>query len=260
LVETIVFIKRAVDVQNIKLDPSTSKPLVEQAPKKFSDFDKNALEAAIVIKEKLGGTIKVITLGEEDAQENLREALAMGADEAFLCRDPTFGDLDYFGLSNVLASAAKKSGNFDLIICGELSQDWFSGQVGPRVAEILGLPQITNVKGITAEESGITGEREVGDVVYKIQAPFPALVTVTKVINEPRLPTLMQIMGASSKPLTMWGASDLDMDESQLGVQVCMSDVEGLTMERKKEILSGELPDMIKKLSDELGRGGISWR
>ena len=146
----IVCAKQVVDVSEMKVDPSTKKPILKGIPQKVSDIDKNAMEEAIKIKEKNGGTIKTITVGTSDAKERIKELLAMGADEAVLV---THTDLfDYHVISKLLAAAIQKIGSYDIIICGEASIDLFSGQIGPRLAGLLNIPQITYAQQATAEK------------------------------------------------------------------------------------------------------------
>jgi electron transfer flavoprotein beta subunit len=131
----IVCLKQAVDVSQLKVDPATRQLITAGAPRKISDFDKNALEEAIKIKEKLSGIeILTLTVSSEDAKAVLREALAMGADKAYLVNDPAVQGVDTSGTAYILAQAVKKIGEFDLILCGEASLDSFSGLVGSRLS------------------------------------------------------------------------------------------------------------------------------
>jgi len=151
MVRIIVCVKQAIDVSQIKVDTATRRLITVDAPKKISDFDKNALEEAVRLKEKLGGEVVTVTLGPEDAKTTVREALAMGADKAYVVSDPMFEGGDTMATSYVLAEAVKKIGQFDLVLCGEASVDSFSAQVGPRLADRLGLPVVMYVKKLTLE-------------------------------------------------------------------------------------------------------------
>ncbi|OGS40418.1 MAG: hypothetical protein A3K77_02365, partial [Euryarchaeota archaeon RBG_13_31_8] len=203
----IVCAKQVVDVSEIKIDSNTKKPILQGIPQKISDIDKNALEEAIKIKEKHGGKITVITAGPSNAKERIKELLAMGADEGILITLPEKSD--YHVTSNLLACAIKKIGKYDIILCGEASIDMFSGQIGPRLAGILNIPQITYAQKINAEKEKITADRNMGELAITTESTYPVLVTVTKEINEPRLPSLMQILGAASKPINEWSADSL---------------------------------------------------
>ncbi|MFQ6086912.1 MAG: electron transfer flavoprotein subunit beta/FixA family protein, partial [Candidatus Bathyarchaeia archaeon] len=159
MVRILVCVKQAVDVSQLKVDSATRRLITVDAPKKISDFDKNALEEAIRIREKLGGEVFTVTVGPEDAKTTLREALAMGADKAYLISDPIFENSDTLATSYILAEAIKKIGPFDLILCGEASIDSFSAQVGPRLAERLGVPLITYARKLSLEGDAVTAER-----------------------------------------------------------------------------------------------------
>ncbi|HEC81254.1 MAG TPA: electron transfer flavoprotein beta subunit/FixA family protein, partial [Thermoplasmatales archaeon] len=159
----VVCAKQVVDVSEIKVDPSTKKPVLQGVPQKISDIDKNAVEEAIKIKEKHGGKVTVLTVSSSDAKERVKELLAMGADEAVIVSAPE--NADYNVVSKLLAAAIKKLGGYDLVLCGEASIDLFSGQMGPRLAGLLGIPQITYARRVDAGKDKVVAERDVGDVV-----------------------------------------------------------------------------------------------
>ncbi|GAH17631.1 unnamed protein product, partial [marine sediment metagenome] len=135
----IVCAKQVVDVSEMKVDSSTKKPILQGVPQKISDIDKNAMEEAIKIKDKHGGKITVLTVGPADAKERIKELLAMGADEGILIPYPD--KYDYHVVSTLLTEAIKKIGEYEIILCGEASIDLFSGQIGPRIAGLLNIPQ-----------------------------------------------------------------------------------------------------------------------
>jgi len=145
----VVCAKQVVDVSEMKIDSSTNKPILQGVPQKISDIDKNALEEAIKIKEKNGGKITVLTIGSSNAKERIKELLAMGADEGVLVTASE--NIDYYMTAVLLSEAIKKIGNYDIILCGEASVDLFSGQIGPRLAGLLDIPQITYAQSLTTE-------------------------------------------------------------------------------------------------------------
>jgi electron transfer flavoprotein beta subunit len=249
----IVCAKQVVDVAEIKLDSSTKKPILAGVPKKISDMDKNALEEAIKIKEKHGGKITVLSVGAPDAKEQLKELLAMGADEGVLVPPPQ--SADYYVVSHLLAGAIKKIGSFDIILCGEASIDMFSGQTGPRIAGILDIPQITYARVINVEKDKLTSERDLGDKSVTIESPFPVLLTVTKEINQPRLPSLMAILAASSNPLHEWPAAGVPGAALEPKLQTL--DVKGIPSERKNIIYQDDLDQSVHRLVDELAKVGV---
>jgi len=246
----IVCAKQVVDASEMKIDPKTKKPILAGLEKKVNDIDKNAVEEAIKIKEKHGGSITVMTVGESDAKERLKELLAMGADEAVLIP----ADGDYSVVTELLAAAIKKIGEYDIILCGEASTDMFSGQVGPRLAGLLGVPQITYVHTLNVEKDKVIGERNLGEKSVTMEAAMPVVITVTKEINEPRLPSLMQILGAANKPIHEWSVESLGVSPESLVETI---DLEGVSMERKNIIFKEASDENIEKLVESLIKEGV---
>ena len=248
----IVCAKQVVDISEMKVDSSTNKPILSGLDKKVNEIDKNAVEEAIKIKDNNGGKITVLTVGESDAKERIKELLAMGADEGILIPQPEH--MDYATLTSILAGAIKKINEYDLILCGEASTDMFSGQVGPRLAGILDIPQITYAQKIDAEKDTIKAERNLGDMVVSMESTYPVLVSVTKEINEPRLPSLMQILGSANKPIHDWTVDSLDV---KVESKVETIDLQGVSMDRKNIIYKDDSDDSIKELVNNLAKEGV---
>lgn len=192
--DIIVCIKQIFDLGQIMVDTATKHPITEGVARKISDFDKNALEEALRIKEKHGGTVLALIGG---AKEAAKEALSMGADEAVIYS----ADSDSLGTATILAEIIHKI-KYDLILCGEASIDEFSFQIGPRLAETLGIPVLTYVREMELKDNEVVVERNLENRYEVAKARLPALVTVAKEINEPRIPTLLQILDASKKTIT----------------------------------------------------------
>jgi len=248
----IVCAKQVVDISEMKIDKSSNTPILTGLDKKVNEIDKNAMEEAIKIKGDHGGKITVVMIGEPDGKERMKELLAMGADEGVLVSPPDA--LDYAQLTTLLSGAVKKIGEYDLIICGEASTDMFSGQVGPRLAGMLDIPQITYAQKIDAAADKISAERNLGDTVVSMESPFPVLVTVTKEINEPRLPSLMEILASANKPIHEWSVDDLGVT---LEEKVVATDLQGISMDRKQEIFEDDSDASIQKLVDHLMKDGV---
>ncbi len=249
----VVCAKQVVDVSEIKVDKNTNKLILAGVPQKISDIDKNAMEEAIKIKEKLGGKIIALTVGSADAKEKIKELLAMGADEGILINPPEH--CDYFVLSNILAGAIKKIGEYDIILCGEASIDLFSGQMGPRIAGLLNMPQITYAQNVTVEKDKVVSERNLGDKAVTIESSYPVMISVTKEINEPRLPSLMQILGAANKPINDWNAEDVA--SGKLEPKITTLDLTGVSMERKNVIYQDDIDESVNKIVDDLAKEGV---
>jgi electron transfer flavoprotein beta subunit len=248
----VVCAKQVVDISEMKIDSNTNTPILTGLDKKVNEIDKNAMEEAIKIKDANGGKIFVVMVGEPDSKERMKELLAMGADEGVLINQPE--NMDYAQLTSLLAGAMKKIDSFDLILCGEASTDMFSGQVGPRLAGILNIPQITYAQKIDAAADKIIAERNLGDTVVSMESSYPVVVTVTKEINEPRLPSLMQILASANKPIQEWNSNDLDIT---LESKVVDTGLQGIAMDRKKEIFEDDSDVSIQKLVDNLLKDGV---
>jgi electron transfer flavoprotein beta subunit len=248
----IVCAKQVVDISEMKVDEKTNTPILTGLEKKVNEIDKNAVEEAIKIKEAQGGKITVITIGEPDAKERIKELLAMGADEGVLIPAPEH--YDYTILTGLLKTAIEKIGDYDLILCGEASTDMFSGQVGPMLAGLLNVPQITYAQKITAEASSVNAERNLGESVVSMKSSYPVLITVTKEINEPRLPSLMQILAAANKPIHEWSIESLDVD---LTSQTETVELQGISMERKNIVYENASDQSIETLVNNLAKDGV---
>lgn len=171
-------------------------------------YDEHGVEEALRIKERLGGTVTLVTAGPARAVEALRTGLAMGADAAIHIQDPALASLDHVGTARVLA-AAIKSLSADLVLCGKLSTDDNAAVVGPAVAEYLGLPQATAITKLELGEGKATAHREVEGAVEVLEVKLPAVITVERGINEPRYPSLPGIMRAKRTPVTARTLADL---------------------------------------------------
>ena len=260
MVKVIVLVKQVFQTQDLKVDRTSKTVVTQGVPRVISETDKNAVEEAVRIKEKHGGKISAISLGPPEAKEALREALAMGADEAFLLTDPHFEGSDAHATANVLAAAVTKILEYDLILCGAYSEDQYAFQVGPRLAEICNLPQITFAAKLTLEGDRLLAERDLENERQVVEAKLPCLVSVVREINEPRLPTLMAIMAASKKPTTIWSAADLSLDANELGFNGSLIEVLRSTVsagERRRITLQGEPKDIAPKIVKTLVEEGV---
>ena len=248
----IVCAKQVVDASEMKFDSNTKKPILQGAPQKISDIDKNAMEEAIKLKDKHGGKITTVTVGTPDAKERIKELLAMGADEGVLVTIPE--KYDYHVVSTLLAEAIKKIGAYDVILCGEASTDMFSGQAGPRLAGLLNIPQVTYALKVDAAKDKVVCDRNMGDSIVTTESSYPVLISVTKEINEPRLPSLMQILAAANKPINEMTADSLS---SGLKPVVDTIDLKGVSMERKNVVYQNDLDESVKQLVDSLAKEGV---
>jgi electron transfer flavoprotein beta subunit len=260
MVNIIVLVKQVLQTADLKVDKVTKTLVTQGVPQVISETDKNAIEEAVRIKEKHDGKITVISMGSAQAKETLREALAMGADEACLLTDPLFEGSDAHATANVLAAVVTKIVDYDIILCGAYSEDLFAFQVGPRLAEMCNLPQITYATKITLAGDKITAERDLENERQTVEGKLPCLISVVREINEPRLPTLMSIMAASRKPTNTWTATDLSLSPEELGhngslIEILRSSIS--VGERKRVILQGDTKETAPKLVKALLQEGV---
>lgn len=214
---TIVCIKQVPEIAGIKVSPDGAGVIPPPGAGMVNPFDVYAIEEGIRIKEKTSGKLSVVSSGGPSAEAALREALALGADEAYLLSDPLFTSADPLHTAMILAAGIKKIGAFDLILCGKQAVDDDSSVVPAALAAYLELPQVIFVKKFEQLESGKAKVFRMADDGYEvIETPLPAVVGVVKEINEPRLPSLKGKMRAKSAKITTWSAADLGLDAAAL--------------------------------------------
>lgn len=218
--EIIVCVKQVPDTTEVKIDPVTNTLIRQGVPSIVNPFDKNAVEAALQLKEKHGGKVTVISMGPPQAKEALKECLAMGADEAILISDRAFGGADTLATSYALAAAIRKIGKYDVIFCGKQAIDGDTAQVGPETAEHLGIAQITYVADMKVDGDTIRVEREHEDGYEVIEAKTPLMISVIKsAVYEPRFPTVKGTMKANRAEIPVWSAADVNADEEKIGLK-----------------------------------------
>jgi electron transfer flavoprotein alpha/beta subunit len=261
LPEIIVCFKHVIDETELKIDRSSGKINFEGARTKISDDDKNAIEEAVRMKEKLGGSITAVTLGPADSKKSIKEALAMGCDRARLLIDPSFQDGDAISTAYVLSAGIKKIGKFDIVLCATGSTDMYSGIVGPCLAEFLNVPQVTYASKITVAGDKVTVERSLEEGIEVVECLTPVLITVAREINQPRFPTLIQIMSAGKKEIIEWNAQALGVDGSKVGKAGSAVMVESVNVPksaRKKVIFEGPPAETAEKLAEALVKEGVA--
>jgi electron transfer flavoprotein beta subunit len=215
----LVCIKQVPDTTEIKIDPVTNTLIREGVQSIINPFDLYAIEEAVRLKEIHGGKITAITMGPPQAESALRDAVALGIDEIILLSDRKFAGADTWATSLTLAGAVKKISEFDLVLFGQQAIDGDTAQVGPGVAAHLNLPQVCFVKKIEAIENGkATVQRLMEDGYDRLSVKLPAVITVVKEINVPRLPSLRGKKNARSVELKVWNAADLELNEKEIGL------------------------------------------
>ena len=251
----IVCIKQVPETTEVKINPETNTLIREGVPSIVNPFDENAVEAALKLKEKHGGKVTVITMGPPQAAEALKSTLAMGADEVILVSDRAFAGSDTWATSYTLSQAIKKIGDYKLIICGKQAIDGDTAQVGPGIAEWLGIPQVTFGVKIEVDGDKAKVERLLEEVNEVVETPLPAVVTVVKQINEPRMPSLKGMMKAKKAEVKTLKAADIEADEKNLGLNGSPTQVVKIFTPPPKgggEILNGEANENVDKVLSKL--------
>jgi electron transfer flavoprotein beta subunit len=232
-----------------KIDPSTHKVIQPPGfPPVISPFDLNAVEAALRIKDKSGGTLIILSLGNDLLPEVIKKPLSMGADELVLLEDEAFEGGDSWATAHALAMAIKKIGVYDIIFCGRQAADWDCGQVGSGIAELLDIPSITLAKDVEIVNGTVRVGRALDDWYEVVEAQLPAVITVSNELGDPRYPTMKGIMEATKKQPTRWKPADIGLEPTQTGTSGRCTQVLKLfqpVREALCEIVSGDSPDEI---------------
>ncbi|MFA5056406.1 MAG: electron transfer flavoprotein subunit beta/FixA family protein [Dehalococcoidia bacterium] len=252
----VVCIKQVPGTTDIKIDPNTNTLVREGVQSIINPFDCYAIEEGVRLREKHGGKVTVITMGPPQADAALREAISLGADEAVLVSDRAFAGSDTWATSYVISKAIQKTGAFDLIICGKQTLDGDTGQVGPGIAESLKIPFIAYVSKIEEIDGGhMRVKRMIEEGHETIEASLPAVITVSKEINVPRLPSIRGTMKSKSAKIPVWSAADIGAEADKAGLNGSPTRVVKIFFpkrERKSEMLAGSCEEQADQLIKKL--------
>lgn len=256
----IVCVKQVPDTNEITINPETGTLIRDGVPSILNNDDANALEQALEIKDEYPDTeVIALTMGPPQAKEMLQECLAMGADDAILLSDRALGGSDTWATSNALAAGIRKIGNFDLIFAGRQAIDGDTAQVGPQIAEKLGIPQVTYVKEFEMADGMVTVQRALEDGYEQLRVKLPCVLTAIKELNTPRYMSVPGILRAVKADIKVWNADDIGVDKSVVGLKASPTNVfrsftpkpkgKGVTVEgdTAKELVSNLLADLRKK-------------
>ncbi len=215
-------VKPTPDIERVSFDLRKGVVVRGSAELEINPFDLHAIEAAVRIKEVCGGRVVAISMAPPHGERALRDAMARGVDRAILVSDRRLAGSDTLATSYVLASAIKRLGRFDLVVCGEKSVDGDTGQVGPEVASFLGIPHasfVTEIKEVNQDYIVVTAD--LGKAYYSIKLRLPALITVTKEVNTPRKPKFRDLMRARRTRIEVWSLEDLAdyIDLNRVGLE-----------------------------------------
>ena len=217
--QILVCVKQVPDAKDVRLDPKTNTLAREGVESIMNPYDRHALEEAVALKEQMGGSVTVLTMGPPQAEAVLREAISCGADEGVLVSDRAFAGADTWATSYTLAKAVEALGACDLVLCGKQAIDGDTAQVGPGLAQRLQVPFVTCVqKTRSVAADSIEVERMMDDGFDVVRLPLPALMTVVKDINEPRVASLKGKMRAKKAEIKKLSAADIGADPQCIGL------------------------------------------
>lgn len=257
----IVCIKQVPDTSEVRINPETNTLIREGVPSIINPFDMYAIEEGLRIKEKTGGKVTALSMGPPQASEALKEAFSLGVDEVFLISDRAFAGSDTLATSYTLSKGIERIGAFDIILCGKQAIDGDTAQVGPEIAEHLGIPFITCVRKIEEiKEDYLRVHRMMEDGYEVIETMPPVLLTVVKEINEPRPPSLKRKITAKNLQIPLWAAKDLKVDENRIGLKGSPTQVLRIFPPETKgarSILKGNIEEQVDSLITELKGIGV---
>ncbi|OPY64517.1 MAG: Electron transfer flavoprotein subunit beta [Syntrophorhabdus sp. PtaU1.Bin050] len=255
----VACIKQVPDTEaEVKWDIPNGRLNREGMDSVTNPFDEFALEEALLTRENYDGDLIAITMGPDKAADVLRNCLALTVNEVHQCSDAAFVGSDTFATASVLAAAIKKIGDVDVVFCGKQSTDGNTGVVGAVLASILGFSQLTFVSKVRSIDAGakkIVVERAIEGGTEVVEAKLPAVVSVIKGINEPRLPNLMGIRKAAKMQIPQWSAADLGVDAGKVGAAGSCTKVVEIAVPPPRgagEILKGEIEDIANTVTDKL--------
>lgn len=251
----IVCIKQVPDTAEVRINPETNTLIREGVPSIINPYDLHAIEAALQIKEKAGAKVTVITMGPPQAEDALREAISMGADDVRLISDRAFAGADTWATSYALYKAIEKLG-YDIILCGKQAIDGDTAQVGPEVAEFLNIPHIAYIRKVEdVSDKSIKVQRLMDEGYDVVESPIPVLLTVVKELNTPRLPSLKGKMAAKKAVITKMNINDIGAREDDVGLKGSPTQVKNIFAPHAKvdrKMLQGSIEEQVDALVREL--------
>lgn len=257
----IVCVKQVPDTNEVRINHETGTLIRDGVPSIINPDDLNAIEEAVRIKDKYDNVkVTVLCMGPPQADVALREAIAIGADEAILLSDRAFAGSDTWATATILASAIRKIGDYDIVFCGRQAIDGDTAQVGPEIAEFLDLPQISYVENLEILEGEVIAKRKLEDGHFIIKSKMPVLLTAIKELNVPRYPHARRIFEAykDNNLIKVWSIEDIDVDRSQIGVKNSPTNVyksfvptrefNGIKLEGTPKEVSEKIVNELKKM------------
>ncbi|MCB8816166.1 electron transfer flavoprotein subunit beta/FixA family protein [Desulfosporosinus shakirovi] len=253
----LVCIKQVPGTSKIDVDPVTGVLKRDGVDSKMNPYDLFAIETALKLKEQKGGTIQVISMGPPQAKDVIREAFMMGVDEGALVSDRKFAGADVLATSYTISQGVRQLGDFDLILCGKQTTDGDTAQVGPEMAEYLGIPHIANVLSIVdLKDTSIQVEMDMANTIEVAEIQFPCLLTVEKDIFQPRLPSYKKKLSTKDREIRMITFKDFeDNNETRYGLSGSPTQVERIfppSVNSDRETWTGTSAELSAQIADKL--------
>jgi electron transfer flavoprotein beta subunit len=252
----IVLVKQVPDTSEVKINRETNTLIRDGVPSIINPYDRYAIEEALRLREKHGGKVTALTMGPPQAVEALKEAVSLGVDEVVLLSDRAFAGADTWATSYALSQGIRKIGSYDLVIAGKQAIDGDTAQVGPETADMLGIPFVAYIRKIEQVEGNkMVAERLMDEGYDVVETSLPAVITVVKEINTPRIPSLKGKMKAKSLKVAAWSAKDIGADENKIGLKGSPTQVVRIfppAPRGGREMLSGTIEDQVAAVAAKL--------
>ncbi len=258
----IVTIKQVLDPAGFTVHRRLERVFINREDYVINPNDRNALEEALRLKDAHGAEVIAVSLGEPRVDDALREALAMGADQAFLLTDAALADVDAAAAALILGQAIEKIGDYDLILTGQRALDTGASQIGPRLAEYLGLPQVLEVRGVSGLDNGkLRAKRKWKEGYAEVEVGLPALLSVAPQANQPRYPHGARIMNAYREwEVTTWSLADLGLTEEELNPLIGLQRKTFPPERTLGELITGAPDEAARELAQLLREVGLGIR
>lgn len=259
----VALVKYSLDIAEVKVDPATRELRMAGVPERVGNIDKNVVEAAVRLKEAAGAgtTLRAISLAPAVARDSFKDVLAMGVDEVLLVEDPFGGQAEASVAVRLLEAAIKRCEPVDVVVCGFASDDGYSYQVGPRLAERLGRPLVTYARALALDGGQLKADQNLEDRLQTVTTALPALVAVDEEAFPPRRTTLMDAIKAKKKPVTVLQAeADLGLARAALEAEAHIAEAQltGVVVQRKQQVLKGgALAELADQFIDALEQAGV---
>jgi electron transfer flavoprotein beta subunit len=251
----VVCIKQVPDSAEVRINPETNTLIRDGVPNIINPYDMHAVEAGLQIKETVGGKITALTMGPPQADTALREIISMGVDAAVLLTDRAFAGADTWATAYTLSKAISKI-KPDIIICGKQAIDGDTAQVGPEIAEFLGIPHISYVRKIEdVKNNSIRVQRLMDEDYDVVESTLPVLLTVVRELNQPRLPSLKGKIAAKKAEIKKMGLKEIEIDEKDSGLKGSPTQVKKIfapEIRTDRKMLHGNAEEQVKQLVDAL--------